>query len=124
MLAGLVLVIPAFIVMAMLYVAMPACVVERLGPIKSTGRSAQLTKGYRWRVFGLLFVIIVVGAIIQGLLAGLVSAMAGRVVAQLVVLVWNAVFGAFNATVVVVAYRDLRVAKEGVDTDQIASVFD
>jgi hypothetical protein len=31
---------------------------------------------------------------------------------------------AFNAVLAVVIYRDLRVAKEGVDTDHIASVFD
>jgi hypothetical protein len=124
MLAGFLLLIPAFIVMSMLYVAMPACVVERLGPIKSTGRSAQLTKGNRWKVFGLWFVILIVGAIVQSLLAGLVAVVAGPVVSLIVLLAWNAVFGAFNATVVVVTYRDLRVAKEGVDTDQIAAVFD
>jgi len=39
-------------------------------------------------------------------------------------LIWGAVAGAFNAIMVVVAYHDLRVAKEGIDTDQIASVFD
>jgi hypothetical protein len=31
---------------------------------------------------------------------------------------------AFNAIVIVVTYHDLRVAKEGVDTEQIAAVFE
>jgi hypothetical protein len=39
-------------------------------------------------------------------------------------LFWGALYGAFNAIAVVMAYHDLRVAKEGVDIEQIASVFD
>jgi hypothetical protein len=45
-------------------------------------------------------------------------------VAQVAGLVWNAIWTAFFAILVVVAYRDLRVAKEGIDTDQIAAVFE
>jgi hypothetical protein len=41
-----------------------------------------------------------------------------------VILLWSAVYSAFSAVLAVVAYHDLRVAQEGVDTDQIASVFD
>jgi hypothetical protein len=39
-------------------------------------------------------------------------------------LIWNALWAAFFAVVNVVAYHDLRVAKEGVDTAQIAAVFE
>ena len=42
----------------------------------------------------------------------------------IVLLLWNAVFGGFNAVMAAVIYRDLRVVKEGVDTEQIARVFD
>ena len=35
-------------------VASPACVVEKIGPIKAMSRSAFLTKGNRWRIFGLI----------------------------------------------------------------------
>jgi hypothetical protein len=38
--------------------------------------------------------------------------------------IWSGVWGAFYAICVVVAYHDLRVAKEGVDTAQIAAVFE
>jgi hypothetical protein len=31
---------------------------------------------------------------------------------------------AFYAVLIVVTYHDLRVAKEGIDTDQIAAVFE
>ena len=124
MLGGIALVIPAFIVMTMMFVAIPACVVERLGPVKSVGRSAALTKGYRWRVFGLWISFMIVLGIVQSVSVGIGSAIGGVFVAQLILLLWNAIYIAFSATLVVVTYRDLRVAKEGVDTDQIAAVFD
>jgi len=124
MLGGIALVIPAFIVMTMMFVAIPACVVERIGPVKSVGRSAALTKGYRWRVFGLWISFMIVLGIVQSVSVGIGSAIGGVFVARLILLLWNAIYIAFSATLVVVTYRDLRVAKEGVDTDQIAAVFD
>jgi hypothetical protein len=124
MLAGLALVIPMLIVFTMLVVAPPACVVERLGPINSMRRSARLTKGHRWKIFGLWLVTIIGGAIVQGVLVGAAAQIGGRPLALLIQFVIGAVWGAFYAILIVVAYHDLRVAKEGVNTDQIAAVFD
>ncbi len=121
--AAILLVIPAFIVMTMLYVASPACVVERLGPMQSLRRSRELTKGHRWKIFGLLFLVGIIVAI-GGAVANLFVYVGGLGLALLVKLLWGALSGAYSAIMVVVAYHDLRVAKEGVDTDKIASVFD
>lgn len=121
--AAILLVIPAFIVMTMLFVAMPACIVEQLGPMQSLRRSRELTKGHRWKIFGLWFLV----AIITGIgsqVASLFVYLGGTGLSLLVNLLWGALAGAFNAIMVVVAYHDLRVVKEGVDTDKIASVFD
>lgn len=123
-LAGFLLVVPAFIVLSMLFVAMPACVVEKLGPLKSMARSAQLTKGHRWKIFGLWFATTVAGAILQSALEGLANYVGGVALALAVSLACSALVGAFYVILVVVTYHDLRVAKEGVDTDQIAAVFD
>jgi hypothetical protein len=123
-LAGILLLFPAFIVATMLLVAMPACVVERLGPGKSMSRSAQLTKGHRWKIFGLWLLAMFVSGVMQSVLTGLSRLIGGPTLAWIVFLAWSAVFGAFYAIMVVVIYHDLRVAKEGVDTDQIAAVFD
>lgn len=122
-LAAILLFFPAFIVMSMLFVAMPVCIVERLGPVKSLGRSSALTKGYRWKVFGLWLVIMMATGVGSGMLGG-ISYATGPIVGGLLKLIWGALAGAFNAIMVVVAYHDLRVVKEGVDTDRIASVFD
>ena len=46
------------------------------------------------------------------------------IAAQIVNLIWTAVWTAFYAILVAVAYHDLRVAKEGVDTHTIAAVFE
>ncbi len=123
-LAAFLLVIPAFIVMTMLFVAMPACVVERLGPMQSLRRSRELSKGQRWKIFGLWFLVAIIVAIGSNLATLVGSRIGGVGFSLLLDLIWNALAGAFNAIMVVVAYHDLRVAKEGVDTDQIASVFD
>jgi len=122
-LAGLALIIPAFIVLTMLFVATPVCVVEGLGPVASLGRSADLTKGSRWRVFAMMFAIWLVGLIGTGIVEALAD-VAGPTVAPVLKVVWQALVGAYSATLAVVTYHDLRVAKEGVDTDQIAAVFE
>ena len=116
--------VPGLIVLTMLFVGIPACVVEKLGPIRSMGRSAELTKGHRWKVFGLWIVTIIVALIVQSLLLGLAGLIGGRPLRLLMYFIVTAVWSAFYAILVVVTYHDLRVVKEGVDTDQIAAVFD
>ena len=39
-------------------------------------------------------------------------------------LLWYAIFSAFFAILVVVTYYELRLAKDGADIEQIATVFD
>ncbi len=116
--------VPGLIVMTMVFVALPVCVVERLGPVASLKRSAALTKGHRWAVFG-VFLVIVVASIIGNVLVSAVLGLAlGPLVARLGLFAWTAVISSFNAVVVIVAYHDLRVLKDGMDIDRIAAVFD
>ena len=122
--------IPAFliseaIVVTILWVAIPATVVERPGVLRSLRRSAQLTKGSRWRVFGIiviLFVITIVVSAIEGLLAG--AATESQIVGSVLSWIVIAFFSALYAVVSAVSYHDLRIAKEGGDAEQIAAVFD
>jgi hypothetical protein len=122
-LAAIALIFPAFMVATMFYVATPVCVVERLGSFRSLGRSAALTKGARWRVFGMMIVVGLLGAIGTGLVEALAYGV-GPAIAPVVKVIWQGLLGAYGAILVVVTYHDLRVAKEGVDTDQIAAVFE
>jgi hypothetical protein len=114
-------------------VAMPVCVVEQLGPFGSLGRSRQLTKGHRWKIVGLQMVVIIPALIIGGLVGAIIVGTGGflamasalsSTLGQVVNLIWSAIWTAFYAIVIVVTYHDLRVAKEGVDTEQIAAGFE
>ena len=117
-------VIPGLILGIMWYVATPVCVVEQKGPLASLGRSSELTKGHRWKIFGMI-VLLYIAALIIGLIIGaLLGLTHSPILVTLGTLVWTGAWGAFYAIFGVVTYHDLRVAKEGVDTDQIASVFD
>jgi hypothetical protein len=124
MVGVILLIVPGVIFWIMWSVAMPACVVERRGPINSMSRSRELTKGHRWAIFGIFILVAIAGGIVQKALEVLVSAMAGAIAALVVLWVWQALFVLFEAILVIVIYHDLRVAKEGVDVEQIASVFD
>jgi hypothetical protein len=123
-LASMLLIVPGLILLTMWFVATPACVVERLGPIRSMRRSSQLTKGHRWKVFGLILLVAVLGSIIIGVINLGFELMAGPIGALIAGVVLNGIWGAFYAIAVVVTYHDLRVAKEGSNIEQIAAVFD
>src|SRR5262245_424765 len=124
MLGAMLLIIPGFILMVMWYVAVPVCVVERTGPVKSLSRSQELTEGFRWKIFGLFLLVLIIGW-----LGGYVLAVIGRAldsfwVQVAVELVWQGLSQAFSSVLIVVAYYYLRVAKEGMDIEGIAAVFD
>jgi len=121
---GLVLlIVPGIILMLMWYVALPACVVERIGPVESLGRSAALTKGHRWKILGLILLVAIVGGVIGGVI-GAVAVISGHIGLAIVQYLVQVFVSLYSAILVIVLYRDLRVAKEGIDTEQIAAVFD
>jgi hypothetical protein len=123
-LASLLLFVPGLMVFCMLYVTLPACVVERTGPLASLGRSSELTKGHRWKIFAIFLIFLLLGLVLAGVTGGITATFGGLTAVQLVIFVLEAVLTAAQAIVVVVAYHDLRVVKEGVDIEQIAAVFD
>ena len=127
--ASVFLLFPGFIVMAMWFVSLPACVVERLGPIGSLGRSRALTKGHRWKIFGIVVLLTIVNFIGIGVIMALIGISPMRPVGYPLVYgvatwIWGSLIGAFQATVAVVSYYELRAAKEGIDIEQIVAVFD
>ncbi len=135
MLGAILLLIPMFIVLVMFWVAIPASVVERPGVIASLKRSASLTKGHRWRIFGIYFVILITMMVASGMAqtplavsaatSGIATEMSAMFIAtNILALLVNAFFVALGAVASAVAYHDLRAVKEGFDIDQFASVFD
>jgi uncharacterized membrane protein len=125
LLAGFILLfVPGYMLYTAWYVALPVLVVERLGPVASLRRSAALTKGHRWKIFGIIFVMGLVAGVLGAIVSGIVVASHNRMVFVGVQYLFQTVYIAFQSVVGVVLYHDLRVAKEGLDTDRIAAVFD
>jgi hypothetical protein len=135
-LASVLLIVPGVMLYLMWFVATSVCVVEQLGPFRSMGRSRELTKGHRWKILGLILLTVIPAGIV-GLIVGAVAVAAlgmGAILGlspalitpagQLVGLIWSAIWKAFYVILAVVIYHDLRVAKEGVDTEQIVAVFE
>jgi hypothetical protein len=123
------LVIPGLVLSTIWWVAIPVAVVERPGTVASLRRSSELTKGVRWRIFGLFVAYLLVlfgglslvGIVLFALIDDIVLA---DWLWTIVGWVWVAAAMALQAVLVAVSYYHLRVAKEGTGIDEIAAVFD
>ena len=120
----LLLVVPGVIIALVLWVAVPAAVVERSG-LRALGRSAQLTNGYKGQIFGLALILTIL-EMVAGSVVAMVSStvMAHPVPAFVVLQLCGVVLSGIWATAVSVTYHDLRVLKDGVDTRPVARVFE
>jgi hypothetical protein len=126
---GLVLlIVPGMILATMWAVAIPAATIEKAGVGGSLSRSSALTRERRWRVFGALLVAGLISVAVSAVIGGVGGAamLAGLGLSAIKIVTWLAVgvTQAFSACVVATLYYFLRREKEGVDIDQIASVFD
>lgn len=123
-LATLALIIPGLIVATMLWVAIPAAVLEKKG-LGALSRSTELTSGYRWKIFGL---IILLGALLLipiVVMGGLFALFEDNIAAlNLILMVFVAFYYTFSAVISTVGYHSLRLVKEGGNLEDIASVFD
>jgi len=105
------------------FVAVPAFVVERLRLVRSLLRSRDLTKGHRWKVFGVVLLLLLLSLVVP-LLELALSAVGGETSAVVGDLISIAIVGATSSVIIAVTYHDLRAAKEATDIEQTAAVFD
>lgn len=117
------LIVPAIIVTLMLFVAVPASVMEG-GVGKALKRSAALTKGHKGELFGLSIVLGIPMQAVAVLMVLTVIPQLGPAAGAIVDLGLQCFFGGIVGSCGAVAYHDLRIVKEGVDTEEIASAFD
>jgi hypothetical protein len=122
------LLVPGVIIYCMLYVSIPAAVVERPGVAGALGRSRELTAGNRLGIFGIVVVLWVIQFIVTKLLQS-VFITADVTFTDIKVYLWlsvgvGIVLAALSATINGVVYHDLRVAKDGVETEDLARVFE
>jgi hypothetical protein len=132
MFSFMLLIVPGLIFLCVYIVTVPAAVVDRTGVFSSFSRSAELTRGNRWRIF-LIFVLCFLIALLVGGVFGLVfgsmSAFLGDPSYQLLVsalmeVVINAVMMGAYACLAAVLYVELRALREGPQGARISAVFD
>ena len=118
----LLFIVPGLILMLVLWVAIPAAVVERRFG-SALRRSHELTRGHKVPLFGLLLLLAVIDAAGGLVLPSIVADAAPRFGTLAGALV-DAVVSSFSAVVIAVCYHDLRVLKEGMGTGAVAKVFE
>lgn len=129
--AWMLLVVPGLMLLMAWFVVVPVRVTEDTGIVESFSRSAQLTKGYRWPILGLLviyLVALIVFQLVTSPLFGVAFIMSRPGSWNIGYLVFEAVIrgitAVISATGIACIYYELRTAKEGLGPEQLASVFE
>jgi hypothetical protein len=123
----------AFIIITGLLVATPALVLEDIPAPAAMSRSWFLTKGFRWKMLGLVIVvgiIVAIPSLALGFLRGGGMAMQAQVEYSSTDIAWE-IAAQFISTLIypllycalTVAYYDLRVRKEGFDLELLESTL-
>lgn len=121
-LIGLVAVVFAVMAYVRIVAAVPAVVLEPLGPWQAIQRSWNLSRGHSWFIFGVLLVIAVASAILSGILVAVVGALAGtagggtktsQLIVAAVTLVLSVLLAPIGALAGVLLYFNLRGRLEG-----------
>jgi hypothetical protein len=106
-------------VLTIVWVAIPAAVLEKTGIAASVRRSRALTRGYRWRIFGLLTMLFLLHFGVIGVLTLVIGVLppplaeAGAAADGLVTFAAFVLSMAFAAVATHVGYHRLRLVKEG-----------
>jgi hypothetical protein len=135
------LVVPGIMIGIAWCVCVPALVAERTGIFGAFGRAAELTRGNRWRIFGLVvvvWIILLVIGMVLGAISGLnMLALAGdpaaaQAAAQAAALspltitinvISNTLSGVITSAGIAVLYVELRRAREGLGPQWLAEIF-
>jgi len=127
LLGTVLLVVPALLWYCVLFVAVPAAVVEpNLGSsADALERSRVLTRGNRWGILAILLVDLVVTVAVV-VATSAFAALASVVPRSILIAASSTVIvlvSSFSACTAAVAYNDLRVSKEGVSTADLVRIF-
>lgn len=131
-LGGVILGIALFAwIMIRIYFAMPAVVLERLGPGQALARSWRLTRGSWWRVFGIVLLTMVLVLMVSMLLSFPFSLLGSLSLFLMQDAAWSGVVSGailyvgdvliyaittpFTVAVTTLLYIDLRMRREGLD---------
>lgn len=98
--------IPGIVVFAFLFLTWPVLMAEETGPVRALQRSGALTRGIRFHIVGvygfLILALLVAGEIVATILSGT------GIVGMLALMLLQALFVAFGATLASIIYRTQR----------------
>jgi len=123
----MIVIVPGVIILCMLMLSVPALVAERPGIFKSMTRSMTLTNGFRWKIFAVVLLTVIISMIFN-----FVVIMVYKLIPMTETLPYQNSFikvitdqfsVLFVAIVTTVAYHDIRVVKEGTHIDEMARIF-
>jgi hypothetical protein len=129
------LLVPGIILYVMWSVAAPSLVEERLGPIEALARSSDLTRGTRWKIFGLTLVLVAMYFLFAALIGMLSVMIDGGIddfaanggtlsLADIAInLVSSTITAGIGGVMYGSVYVELRDWKDGPRTDTLADIF-
>jgi hypothetical protein len=131
---GLVLLIVPGVMLAVMWaVIVPVVVAEDVGVFGAFGRTAALTKGARWKIFGilLLVILIVIGiSLVLGIISGIVLGMSFQnptIMWQPVAIAFALISGLFTTAVTscnqTALFVELRNWKDGPEDSKLSDIF-
>lgn len=129
-----VLIVPGLMVLCRYFVTVPVCVIERTGPLQALKRSAELTRGFRWKllILGLLLLFLQIAPRLAINFEEVIEAFKGTASAPdqadylkyVATIAVDALSTSFTFVASAVAYFQLLRVKDGADVRQLARVFD
>lgn len=124
MLGAVLLIIPAFIFLTWFWMSSVVLVLERVGPTEAMGRSRELSSGYRWQIFGTIFVLGILQNVVDRVIQAFVPDTANIELQMILPWVFATAVGIFMTIAPVVWYFHQRTVRESYDVEQLASLVD
>jgi hypothetical protein len=120
------LIFPAFMLMTRWVAAVPILVLERENIPDAMGRSAMLTRGLRWKLFGLALIYVLLTLVVTYapmMIAGGMAQLRSNLPVLAVYILAHAFLSVVSAVACTAIFEELRRVKEGGGTRQVAEVF-
>jgi hypothetical protein len=129
------LIVPGIMLACAWCVAVPSLIADRTGVIEAFSRSADLTRGNRWRIFALGVILWVLAVVIGMLfnafsgiatLGGDVQSIVERATSPafiIITVLQKTITAVVGSTLAAVLYVELRRAREGAGPDWLADIF-
>lgn len=129
------LVVPGLMMLCAWIVVVPSLIADRTGVMGAFSRSAELTRGNRWRIFGLLIIVWIVALLIGAIGGGVAAAMAlgdsgvdpVQTARSPAIFIGSTLINTLTTMVtsagVAVLYVELRKAREGQGPQWLSEIF-